>query len=1022
MNKKKELMMYASSILLGVIALGLISASKTPIFLKAEPTVHKIIINQDNPLTHTEGEPYYPRLDPDFVEFYHAGQTDVRTVEGSTRTFDFLGFKHVGDRMAMHYQFAETAYLANRERIGSLLTLKLSGVELYEDCSTANLEVWWGWNYATPDVFANAYGEVSADTNIYPGRELASLTASADSLTFNFGNDKPTYFYLVLTDSSSSISFAEIEITYRDDLGGCEPSAPVVPQIIDNNLLYIQSGAGLALYGTMENMEIVNLIVPNTVDGLVVNAVHAYAFDNSPTLKTVTLPAGVKTIENSAFQNCPLLETVVMPGVETISNASFSNCPSLKGLNLLPATLAKICSNAFERCTGLETIHIPANVTSIEYGAFRDAHLNTITVDASNTIYDSRNNCNAIINTSTNYLIKGSNSAFIPDTVVQIDNSAFRNCQTLAAINIPASVERISYGAFENCLALTNVTFTLPSSLSSMESQVFANCSSLTAIALPDSISYWGLGSSTFSGCTSLQTVKLPSAVTNIPYATFNGCRSLTSLTYNSDILQGIYQFAFADCISLTSIHIPANVTYIDANSFRGIGDYLTAITVDPTNTTFNDGGGSNAIIKTATNSLIFGCNDTVIPSTVVEIGWNAFYGCSGITSLNLPSGLKRIQSSAFANCTSLSSATLPLGLELIESAVFENCTSLSSISIPSGVTNAKHRLFSGCTSLSNVTLSPNTTEIDSEVFEGCTSLTQVNIPDGVVRIGYEAFSDTAITAIHIPASVEEIDLDAFMHGGAHLQTITVASGNPNYHDNNGGNCLIWNDMNVLLLGTPTANLPADLMMMYMGAFQQPNLTTFELPAGVALIFPGAFTNCQNLTSLTVHPDNPYFDSRDNCNGIIETATNSLVYGNSHTVLPAGVNVGMGAYAFNKDITAYTLPTGTVAIGSGTFFGCTALSAFTIPNTVTYLGDMCFSETAITTLVIPRSVNSIGYSIVYDCPNLTDIFVERAFKPFAWRYDWAEGHEQTIRWYSETPIYDGHHWHYVAGVPTVWVE
>ena len=213
----------------------------------------------------------------------------------------------------------------------------------------------------------------------------------------------------------------------------------------------------------------------------------------------------------------------------------------------------------------MQSIIIPSSVTSIEKGIFYGcSSLASISVERGNAVYDSRNNCNAIIETSTNELIAGCKTTVIPNSVASI-NSAFVGCTGLTSITIPSSVTTID-GAFSGCTRLASVT--IPNSVTNIDG-AFTGCSKLTSIAIPNkvtSIGYW-----TFQNCTSLTSVILPTTMETIGNYAFAGCSSLSSLTIPKSVTR-IGNFAFQECRSLVLVKsentAPVNVS---ANAFKGI-------------------------------------------------------------------------------------------------------------------------------------------------------------------------------------------------------------------------------------------------------------------------------------------------------------------------------------------------------------------------------------------------------------------------------------------------------------------
>jgi len=126
---------------------------------------------------------------------------------------------------------------------------------------------------------------------------------------------------------------------------------------------------------------------------------------------------------------------------------------------MIPNTVTNIGNGAFAGCTGLTSIEIPSNITNIDNGAFAGCTgLTSINVNSNNTVYDSRNNCNAIIKTETNTLVQGCKTTIIPDSVTSIGDSAFSRCFNITSIDIPSGVTSIGNEAFYCCIDLTNIT------------------------------------------------------------------------------------------------------------------------------------------------------------------------------------------------------------------------------------------------------------------------------------------------------------------------------------------------------------------------------------------------------------------------------------------------------------------------------------------------------------------------------------------------------------------------------------
>ena len=324
-----------------------------------------------------------------------------------------------------------------------------------------------------------------------------------------------------------------------------------------------------------------------------------YSFDNfncdSPwysyrtDIVKLIIEDGLTSIGNYAFSGCTGLISVIIPNsVTSIGECTFQYCSGLTSVTI-PNSMTSIGLGAFYKCTDLTSISIPNSVKYVHEWAFEGCTgITSIVVENGNPIYDSRDNCNAIIETNTNTLIIGCKKTIIPTTSeITIGNSAFLSCDSLTSITIPNNVTKIGEWAFAFCTNLTSIS--IPSSVMSIEEDAFYECTGLTSITISNGMT--SIGNSVFQDCTSLSSVTLPNSLKSIGHNAFDGCTALTSITIPNSVtsigncvlrycsnltsivmgngIKDIKRGAFSFCTGLTDFYCYAeNVPSIDSNAF----------------------------------------------------------------------------------------------------------------------------------------------------------------------------------------------------------------------------------------------------------------------------------------------------------------------------------------------------------------------------------------------------------------------------------------------------------------------
>lgn len=277
----------------------------------------------------------------------------------------------------------------------------------------------------------------------------------------------------------------------------------------------------------------------------------------------------------------------------------------------------------------------------------------------------------------------------------------------------------------------------------------------------------------------------------------------------------------------------------------------------------------------------------------------------------------------------------------------------LKTVTIPNSVTYIGKEAFRDCTGLTSVTLSNNLDSIGNCAFQYCSGLLSIEIPNSVTCIGAYAFHRcSSLTSITIPSSVKYIRDTAFAECST-LSSITIPNG-------------------VLSIGR--------------GVFSGcSSLTTLVIPSSVTYIGGGITTYDINLKSISVEEGNRYYDSRDNCNAIIETATNKLVSGCMNTFIPNNVvTLGISCLEGITSLTSIEIPNTVTTIENFAFYGCSGLTSINLPNSLTTIHEnVIYGCNSLTEITIPKSVTYIGYNAFY-CDNLRQVvsLIEKPTDPY----------------------------------------
>ena len=364
-------------------------------------------------------------------------------------------------------------------------------------------------------------------------------------------------------------------------------------------------------------------------------------------IKDYSVKESTIIICDRAFANTSLTSVDIPEGTEIIGSYCFWYCQKLASV-ILPNSLREIGGCCFGQCAKLTSLFVPKNVERIGRQVFAWCNnLHSVVVDENNPYYDSRDNCNAIIESFSNTLYAACSSSVIPKSVIKIGDNSFNYCERISTITIPGNVAEIGHQAFYGCNNLKDVVF---------------------------QEGVREIGHYAFMEVNSLKTITLPSSLRTIGEGAFERC-------------------------DIDTIFIPEGVEVILGNPFKG--NNPKHIFVSEGNRYYDSRNGCNAIIQSHNNVLIAGCRSTIIPSSVTMIGEVAFDGCSGLTTIVVPEGVKKIASHAFSNCEGNSFLSQKnensLLFDLLKN---EQCEGLTSIYIPNSIERAWGVVFGAASNL----------------------------------------------------------------------------------------------------------------------------------------------------------------------------------------------------------------------------------------------------------------------------------------------------------------------------------
>ena len=785
-------------------------------------------------------------------------------------------------------------------------------------------------------------------------------------------------------------------------------------------------GSGLLQYTATSTITPVNC--PTYING---------TYDSQKQTGIMFFDGDLKELGNSAFAGKTQLKNITFPKtLSTLGSNVFEGCTSLSTLDFTHTLITALPSEAFKGCTNLTDLKIPNNIVSLGDGflsgtnitrftipsgvnsltkqTFLGSNISEISVNNLNQTYDSRNECNAVIHSKSDTLMLGFSGSTVPATVTRIgqeafsetniqqvdlqnvqkvEDKAFLNCTQLSTVTAETTTD-FGNQVFEGCTSLQNVS--LSANLNKISHGMFKNCTSLQSITLPASIK--NIESDAFVGCSSLAQITIPESVTILPENLFQGCSSLRSVTVGNDV-EEFGSYCFSGCSQLTSLNIPNNLKKLNAYCLSGTGittltlpegfttlstdalqgcTRLTTITLPSTISKFDYTGLTGSKVSTINYNIPYSLWGTSYPpfydargtiqvinfgDGVKEVPYRMFYNSTKLTTVRVSTSVNNFLQEAFdtsssANVKAYYEGTVDQWAQISFSGLYSNPTYaakglyinnelVKSIRFADDTVNVNPYCFAYCTGITSLDLN-NVQTVGSQAFYNCSGLTSIRIPASIQSISSNAFAYTNISSVHWCSDDNFIELTNYDYSPfANIRTkITSITFDPNLK-----------------------RIPSRL-------FALTNITSIAIPALVETVGIKTFAECPNLTSITVDSSNTFLDSRENCNAIIETATNTLLHGCLTSTIPDSVTA-LGHWAFQGNASGdIIIPEQITSVGEGVYCGCPNITSITFNSLITDIPSMLlYGCTGLTTLTIPAQVTTIGNDVLSGCSNLATLIL-----------------------------------------------
>ena len=766
--------------------------------------------------------------------------------------------------------------------------------------------------------------------------------------------------------------------------------------------------------GAFWETKLVDVVIPDSV-----TTIGESAFRYCWEMKTLHLGSGLTTVEGYAFDRCEAAVTLsadnralvlednallnaektrliqyfegpkdtdraeaytIPAGVEEICSGAFDCCDDLKTI-VIPNTVQRIGQEAFGQCDNLEELTIPASVTKIESSAFLYNRY-PVHVAAANTAYCSEDGVVYSKNKDTLCYAGAAAGAYsIPNGVAFIGDTAASGA-AITSLTLPASVEKIGDEAFQDCGQLQTLTFL--GSIKEIGYSTFSGCHSLNRVTIPEGLKK--ISASAFSSCTDLRSVTIPKSVTTIEWGAFEACDALLDVYYagskadweriNIDEYNAPLIDAAIHYDGSTETLVPDVVTLGEAEANA---DGVVVTWEKATNAAWY-----NVYRKDAVNTEwteIATVRNTSYTDRDVEEGATYTYTVRGVASdgktLSPDYDTTGVSVKVDAEPENLGRGNCGAG-GVNDSSVRWILTSDGTMTISGTGAMAmweaeEHPWQELRDQIRSVVIRTGVTTVGSYAFSDCNNLETVEFPNTLTTIGEGAFMNSNLRDVVIPDSVRTIEGNAFAGCGL-MSKLSLGSGLTTIGDF----AFAWCSSSVRISEDNRAFVMEDGALFNAAKtklirFFSDWVTSYTIPTGVKEIGAGAFEGSWNLKTVTIPDGVQSIRARAFAQlwklerltipaSVTEIAVDAFLF----TVCPITVAAGNTAYC-SQDDALYSKNKDTLIYAAG------ATGAFIIPNTVVTIEESAFSESTISSVTIPNSVETIGSWAFSGCGNLRTV-------------------------------------------------